>query len=124
MEQFARAQGSLRSGEEIIRQRNRCNESRGVIVFTFRGKGNALRIRGLAGILAEACFGVVARTSSRAEKFAYLRAGDDEGGRRRNVKSWVQLINKPRRMASLDEKRAFDGGVPRRSSGLRRGFRG
>src|SRR6202030_1158535 len=52
LEQFTRVRRApLRSGEEIIRQRNRSNESRGGHFFSpYRSKGNTLRIRGIAGI--------------------------------------------------------------------------
>src|SRR5712691_3723920 len=40
MEQFARVRGApLRSGEEIVRQRNRCNESRSGHFFTLPRQG-------------------------------------------------------------------------------------
>jgi len=70
---------------------------------------DALGIRGVGGIRAEACRGVVARTSSRSLRNSRTCARVmRKGGKRRSVKSWVQLISKPRCRASLTMA-AFDG---------------
>src|SRR5213079_3100761 len=51
---------------------------------------------------AEACCGVAARTSSKSRRNSRTCARVMmKGGSRRNVKSWVQLMSKPRCMASL-----------------------
>src|SRR5713101_180845 len=105
LEQFARVRGApLRSGEEIIRQGNGRYESGGchfsfhlAVAWATRFESAAFAESG-----AEACCGVVARTSSKSLRNSRTCARVMmKGGSRRNVKSWVQLISKARCMAQL-----------------------
>src|SRR5216683_3401977 len=105
LEQFARVRGApLRSGEEIIRQGNGRNECCGchfsfhLAVAWATRCGSADLPESEAGICCE----VVARTISKSRRNSRTCARVMiKGGRKRNVKSWVQLMSKPRRMASL-----------------------
>src|ERR1700674_558717 len=104
LEQFARVRGApLRSGEEIIRQGNGRNESCGCH-FSFHlavAWATSFGSAALAESEAEACCGVVARTSSRILRNSRTCARVMmKGGSRRKVKSRLQLISKPRCMAS------------------------
>src|SRR5713226_7639226 len=105
MEQVARVRGApLRSGEEIIRQGNGRYESGGchfsfhlAVAWATRFESADFSVSG-----AEACWGVVTRTSSKSRRNSRTCARVMmKGGNRRKVKSWVQLISKPRCMASL-----------------------
>src|SRR6267378_4298960 len=105
LEQFARVRGApFRSGEEIIRQGNGRDKSCGGHFSFHLAVAWATRFESadVPESEAEACCGVVAKTSSRRLRNSRTCACVMmKGGRKRNVKSWVQLMSKPLCMASL-----------------------
>src|SRR5437660_5139589 len=82
-----------------------------VVIFSpYRGKGNALRIRGRAGIRSRSLLWSNCKNEFKEpEKFAYLRAGDDEGRQeaQREIVSAIDQQTAPHGLA--DERRAFAG---------------
>src|SRR5260370_8336616 len=104
LEQFARMRRApFRSGEEIVRQRNRRNKSRRSHFFHLAAAwATRPGFADLAESGAEACCGVVVRTSSKSLRNSRTCARVMiNGGRKRNVKSCVQLMSKPLCMPSL-----------------------
>src|SRR6267142_1050937 len=82
-----------------------------VVIFSpYRGKGNALAIRGLAGIRSRGLLrGCCKNEFKEPEKFAHLRASDDEG-RQQAQRKFVCAIDQQTALHSFpDKRRAFDG---------------
>src|SRR5882762_10340111 len=76
----------------------------------YRGKGNALRIRGLAGIRGRSLrWSSCKNEFKEPEKFAYLRARDDEGRQEAQRKIVGAIDQQTAPHGRADERRAFDG---------------
>src|SRR5213082_1744320 len=116
VEEFARMRGTpFRSSEEIGRQGNRSYERSGSHSFYPLAAAWTAPC-GMAESTAseaEACFGVFSRTIAKSFRNSRTCARVIiKGGRRRSVKSCVQLISKPRCMASATN------GPPSRESSI------
>src|ERR1700694_1926834 len=76
----------------------------------YRGKDTSLRIRGLAGIRSRGLLrGCCKNDFKEPEKFAHLRAGDDEGRQQAQRKFVGAIDQQTAPHGFVDERRAFDG---------------
>src|SRR6202035_1253830 len=105
LQEFARLRGApFRSGEQIVDEQNRCSERCCWHFFLYFAAERARcgECSDFFGADDEAAFEVDARTSSNVLRNSRTCARETmNGGRRRRVKSWVQLISKPWFRASV-----------------------
>src|SRR6266478_550459 len=81
-----------------------------VIFSPYRSKGNTLGIRGIAGIRSGGLLWSSCKNEFKEpEKFAYLRAGDDEGRQEAQGKIVGAIDQQTAPHGFADERRAFDG---------------
>src|SRR2546430_147352 len=82
-----------------------------VVIFSpYRGKGNALGFRGRAGIRSRGLLrGCCKNEFKKPEKFAYLRATDDEGRQQAHGKIVGAIDQQTALHGFADKRRAFDG---------------